>query len=44
MIGGASQTYTLRNILSVHFYQAALDIHLEIPSQVAEGQFDIPHA
>ena len=39
LIGGAFQGYTLGNIMSVQFYEAALQTHPEIPDQVAQGQF-----
>jgi len=42
-IGGAFQGYTLGNILSVQFYDTALQAHPEIPAQVAAGQFDTLH-
>jgi carboxypeptidase Taq len=40
VIGGAFQGYTLGNILSVQFYEAALAAHPEIPAQIERGQFD----
>ena len=42
-IGGAFQGYTLGNILSVQFYETALQAHPEIPDQIAQGQFDTLH-
>jgi carboxypeptidase Taq len=42
-IGGAFQGYTLGNILSAQFYQAALDAHPEIPSEIVQGKFDTLH-
>ena len=42
-IGGAFQGYTLGNILSAQFYDAALQAHPEIPAQIAEGRFDTLH-
>lgn len=39
-IGGAFQGYTLGNILSAQFYEAALDAHPEIEDEIAAGQFD----
>jgi carboxypeptidase Taq len=42
-IGGAFQGYTLGNILSVQFYEAALRAHPEIPTQIAQGQFNTLH-
>lgn len=38
-IGGAFQGYTLGNILSAQFYQAALAAHPQIPAQMAQGEF-----
>jgi carboxypeptidase Taq len=43
IIGGAFQGYTLGNILSAQFYQAALEAHPEIPSQIARGEFASLH-
>jgi carboxypeptidase Taq len=43
-IGGAFQGYTLGNIMSAQFFEAATRAHPEIPSQIAEGQFDTLHA
>jgi carboxypeptidase Taq len=40
VIGGAFQGYTLGNILSVQFYEAALAAHPEIPDQIEQGRFD----
>ncbi len=42
-IGGSFQGYTLGNLLSAQFYQAALKAHPEIPSQIAQGQFGTLH-
>ena len=42
-IGGAFQGYTLGNILSAQFYEAALTAHPEIPSEIAQGKFDTLH-
>ena len=42
-IGGQFQGYTLGNILGAQFYQAALEQHPEIPSQIEQGQFDTLH-
>jgi carboxypeptidase Taq len=42
-IGGSFQGYTLGNILSGQFYQAALKAHPEIPSDVGRGQFGTLH-
>lgn len=38
-IGGAFQGYTLGNILSAQFYQAALKAHPEIPDEIRHGEF-----
>jgi carboxypeptidase Taq len=38
-IGGMFQCYTLGNILSAQFYNAALRAHPEITSQIQNGQF-----
>jgi carboxypeptidase Taq len=43
MIGGAFQGYTLGNILSAQFYEAALVAHPEIPAEIAQGQFGTLH-
>ena len=40
VIGGVFQGYTLGNILSAQFYDAALHAHPEIPDQIAQGRFD----
>jgi carboxypeptidase Taq len=37
-VGGAFQGYTLGNILGAQFYDAALNAHPEIPSEIANGQ------
>lgn len=42
-IGGAFQGYTLGNIMSAQFYDAALQAHPEITAQIAQGQFDTLH-
>jgi carboxypeptidase Taq len=42
-IGGAFQGYTLGNIMSGLFYDAALKAHPEIPAEIAQGKFDILH-
>jgi carboxypeptidase Taq len=41
--GGMFQGYTLGNILSAQFYQAALKAHPEIPEEIARGSFDTLH-
>jgi carboxypeptidase Taq len=38
-IGGQFQGYTLGNIMSAAFFDAALKDHPQIPSQVAQGEF-----
>ena len=43
IIGGMFQGYTLGNILSAQFYQAALQAHPDIPSQIARGEFGTLH-
>lgn len=42
-LGGAFQSYTIGNILSVQFYEAALAAHPEIPAETAAGRFDVLH-
>lgn len=44
LIGGSFQGYTLGNVMSAQFYQAALQAHPEIPAQIRQGQFDTLHA
>ena len=39
-IGGAFQGYTLGNILSAQFYNAALAAHPEIPAEMKQGRFE----
>lgn len=39
-IGGAFQGYTLGNILSAHFYEAALQAHPEILEEIRAGTFE----
>ncbi len=43
LIGGAFQGYTLGNILSAQFYDAALRAHPEIPDDIGRGQFSTLH-
>ena len=38
-IGGAFQCYTLGNILSAQFFEAAVRAHPEIPDEMARGEF-----
>lgn len=42
-IGGYFQSYTLGNILSAQFYEAAVQAHPEIPSEIAAGNFSSLH-
>jgi len=42
-IGGVFQCYTLGNIMSGQFYEAALKAHPEIPSEIEKGKFDTLH-
>ncbi|MDR6226690.1 carboxypeptidase M32 [Desmospora profundinema] len=42
-IGGMFQGYTLGNILSAQYYEAALKAHPEIPDQIRQGRFDTLH-
>ncbi len=42
-IGGVFQGYTLGNIMSATFYNAALAAHPEIPNQIRQGQFGTLH-
>jgi carboxypeptidase Taq len=43
LIGGSFQGYTLGNILSAQFYDAALAAHPTIPDEVSRGQFATLH-
>jgi carboxypeptidase Taq len=43
VIGGMFQGYTLGNILSAQFYEAALEQHPEIPSEIEQGRFGTLH-
>ena len=43
MIGGAFQGYTLGNILSAQFYNAAIAAHPEIPEEMRQGEFGTLH-
>jgi carboxypeptidase Taq len=43
LIGGVFQGYTLGNILSAQFYNAALKAHPDIPAQIARGEFGALH-
>jgi carboxypeptidase Taq len=42
-IGGVFQGYTLGNILSAQFYEAATKANPEIPNQIPQGQFATLH-
>ncbi len=42
-IGGAFQGYTLGNIMSAQFYEAAIKAHPEIPKEISKGQFSTLH-
>lgn len=42
-IGGSFQGYTLGNIMSALFYDAALKAHPSIPQEIASGQFGTLH-
>jgi carboxypeptidase Taq len=42
-IGGTFQCYTLGNIMSSQFYEAALKVHPEILSEIEKGKFDTLH-
>ena len=43
-IGGSFQGYTIGNILSAQFYDAALGAHPTIPDELARGEFGTLHA
>ncbi|MBI5666770.1 MAG: carboxypeptidase M32 [Chloroflexi bacterium] len=43
IIGGAFQGYTLGNIMSGLFYDAALKAHPNIPAEIAQGKFGTLH-
>lgn len=44
LIGGVFQGYTLGNIMSALFYEAALKAHPEIPGEISNGQFSTLYA
>jgi carboxypeptidase Taq len=44
LIGGAFQGYTLGNIMSALFYDAALKANPSIPADVKSGKFDVLHS
>lgn len=43
MIGGMFQGYTLGNLMSAQFFEAALSTEPEIPSQIEQGNFSTLH-
>ncbi len=43
VIGGAFQGYTLGNILSAQFFEAAVNAHPEIPDEITCGEFGTLH-
>lgn len=43
MVGGMFQGYTLGNLMSAQFFEAALQAHLEIPNQIRQGNFKVLH-
>ena len=43
VIGGSFQGYTLGNILSAQFYNAALRAHPSIPEEIRQGKFETLH-
>ena len=43
LIGGAFQGYTLGNILSAQFFEAATRAHPSIPDEIARGEFGTLH-
>ncbi len=43
IVGGAFQGYTLGNVLSALFYDAAVKAHPEIPSDLGRGHFNTLH-
>jgi carboxypeptidase Taq len=44
VIGGSFQGYTLGNILSAQFYNAALKAHPSIPDEMKQGKFNTLHS
>jgi carboxypeptidase Taq len=42
-LGGGFQGYTIGNVLSAQFYNAALKVHPEITSDISAGRFDTLH-
>lgn len=43
IVGGVFQGYTLGNIMSAQFYEAALQAHPSIPDDIARGEFGTLH-
>lgn len=43
MVGGMFQGYTLGNLMSAQFFEAALKAHADIPSQIEQGNFNLLH-
>jgi carboxypeptidase Taq len=43
-VGGSFQGYTLGNILGAQFFDAALDAHPQIPSEIEAGEFGTLHS
>lgn len=43
MVGGMFQGYTLGNLMSAQFFEAALQAHPEIPTQIRQGNFKVLH-
>lgn len=43
IIGGVFQGYTLGNLMSAQFYNAAVKAHPEIPAQIGQGNFSTLH-
>jgi carboxypeptidase Taq len=43
-IGGVFQGYTLGNIMSAQFYEAALKTHPDIPARISQGDFAALHS
>ena len=43
VIGGAFQGYTLGNVLSAQFFDAALQAHPEMTSEIEDGEFGLLH-
>jgi carboxypeptidase Taq len=43
-LGGEFQAYTIGNILSAQFFEAAVQAHPEIPDEIGRGEFGTLHA